>query len=172
MEGFFGKNFGYVIAFLIPGFIGLWGLSYISPVVNSWIIRTPELQPTVGGFLYTILASITMGLLLHTTRWAILDPLHHITGIAKPKLDFSKLKGIKDEIDYIIQNHDRYYQFYGNTFMALIMTYSLRQFSIKLFPWTNWKESLVILFILVLLFGGSRDTLKKVYSRTAALMRS
>ena len=31
------ENFGLVIAYILPGFVALWGVSYFSPTVESWI---------------------------------------------------------------------------------------------------------------------------------------
>lgn len=165
------KNFGYVIAFLIPGFIGLWGVSYISPLARSWVMNTPNRIPTIGGFLYTTLASITMGLIIHTVRWAFLDTLHSRTGLAKPKLDFSRFKEVMKEFDYINENHGRYYQFYGNTLIAIILTYTIRQISLQKPPWSDWIIMVGVLALLGILFIGSRDSLRKVHERTAALMQ-
>lgn len=166
-----GKNFGYIIAFLIPGFIGLWGLSYLSPLVGSWFSTATNASPTVGGFLYATIGSITIGLILHTLRWIILDKIHHITGIPESPLDYSKLKTFRKEYDYINEQHGRYYQFYGNTIFAIILAYTLYLISHQIMPWRVWAKTLVVLFVLVVLYIGSRDTLKKVYERTAALMQ-
>ena len=49
-----GRNFGLLIAYILPGFVSLWGLAEFSPSVKSWLAAstaTPGAMPTVGGFL-------------------------------------------------------------------------------------------------------------------------
>lgn len=52
------ENFGVIIAYLLPGFVALWGVSYFSPTVASWIVASREGSPTVTGFMYVTLASL------------------------------------------------------------------------------------------------------------------
>src|SRR5258708_7235024 len=73
-------NFGLLIAFLLPGFVALWGISYVSEPVRSWFGSTPDYAPSVGGFLYVTLASIVAGLTVSTVRWIVIDTVHHVTG--------------------------------------------------------------------------------------------
>jgi hypothetical protein len=35
------KNFGLLIAYLLPGFVVLWGISFFSPTVQSWLTGSP-----------------------------------------------------------------------------------------------------------------------------------
>ena len=44
--------FGLVIAYLIPGFLALAGLSPHLPTVQAWLGTLPDESPSVGGFLY------------------------------------------------------------------------------------------------------------------------
>ena len=53
-------NFGLLIAFLLPGFIVLWGLSYFSATVRLWLAGSGQ-SPTVGGFMFVTLASVAAG---------------------------------------------------------------------------------------------------------------
>src|SRR5690349_20986113 len=85
-------NFGLLIAFLLPGFVALWGVGYVSEVVRFWFGDSPDNAPSVGGFLYVTLASIVAGLTVSTVRWIVIDTFHHLTGIAPPAWDFSRLQ--------------------------------------------------------------------------------
>ena len=31
------RNFGLLIAYVLPGFVGLWGLGYLSEPVRTWL---------------------------------------------------------------------------------------------------------------------------------------
>ena len=66
-------NFGLLIAYVLPGFVALWGGSYHVEAVRPWLNATPSDAPTVGGFLYTTLASTTLGLTISGMRWAVVD---------------------------------------------------------------------------------------------------
>ncbi len=56
------ENFGLVIAYVLPGFVALWGVAYFSPTVESWITASQQGAPSVAGFMYVTLASIGTGL--------------------------------------------------------------------------------------------------------------
>ena len=75
------QNFGLIIAFLLPGFVALLGVSFFSPAVASWITVPRQDAPAVAGFMYVTLASLAAGVTVSAVRWAIIDHLHHATGI-------------------------------------------------------------------------------------------
>ena len=58
MSSLSSQNFGPVIAYILPGFVTLWGVSYFSPTVDGWIAASQQGAPTVAGFLYVTLASL------------------------------------------------------------------------------------------------------------------
>ena len=86
------KNFGLLIAYLLPGFTAVWGMSYLSPTVHAWLGEASPDGPTVGGFLYVTLGSVAAGLTVSTVRWAVIDTFHHWTGLNQPQWDFAKLQ--------------------------------------------------------------------------------
>ena len=170
MQNLHSKNFGLIMAFLLPGFISLWGVSYHSETVRVWISASQESSPTVGGFLYVTLASLAMGLGISAIRWALIDGLFHRTGIRAPDLDFSNLPERLEAFEGLVENHYRYYQFYSNGLVAVLFAYSQRLLSIE--AWTRSESTFLTGFIVavVTLFLGSRDTLRKYYDRTTDLL--
>ncbi|NQT12021.1 MAG: hypothetical protein HQ582_04700, partial [Planctomycetes bacterium] len=82
-------NFGLLIAYVLPGFVALSGLSLFSPTVMAWLHGVPDGCPTAAGFLYVTLASIGIGMTVNALRWLTLDSLHHRTGVHYPAWDFS-----------------------------------------------------------------------------------
>jgi hypothetical protein len=44
------ENFGLVIAYILPGFVALWGVSYFSPTVESWITASQQGAPSVADY--------------------------------------------------------------------------------------------------------------------------
>ncbi len=165
------KNFGVIIAFLLPGFLFLWGLSYSFEEVAAWLLKSGSNQaPTVGGFLYATLASLALGLLISAVRWLIIDHLHQWTGVRHPNMNFANLKD-KDRFAAFlgaVENHYRYYQYYANTLIALIGAFVIYLFLGKQKPSvTMW---LITIGIVVALFFGSRDALKKYFDRASAIL--
>ncbi len=162
-------NFGFLIAYLLPGFTAVWGAAGISPTLRSWLAAPADTAPTIGGFLYATLASIAAGLTISTLRWLLVDTFHHTTGLRRPPWDFSKLQANLGAYDRLEQNHYRYYQFYGNMLIALPLAYFLRRHTLdpSMVLWLN-----LAVFGLVLLFAlGSRDTLSKYYKRSQQLLQ-
>lgn len=122
MKDVTSESFGPLIAYLLPGFVALWGASYFSETVHAWLAVSPEAAPTVGGFLYVTLGSTAAGLVVSAMRWAIIDRLYHRTGIREPRWDFTRLSANFEAFEGLVQNHYRYYQFYSNLLVALSFT--------------------------------------------------
>src|SRR3990167_7181320 len=112
-------NFGPLIAYLVPGFTALWGASFFSETIREWLAGTTADGPSIGGFLYVTLAALAAGLTVSTIRWAIIDAIHHRTGIPRPTWDFARMQQHFDAYDRLERNHYVYYQAYGNMVIAL-----------------------------------------------------
>lgn len=166
----FEANFGLLIAYLLPGFVALWGVAYISPVVQTWFGTAPEQAPSVGGFLYVTLASIMVGLTASTVRWLIVDTLHHATGVMRPSWDFSRLGENVAAFDALIEMHYRYYQFYANMVVALVFAMVLRHLAAPGGPWWGDAADAVVVALISVFLAGSRDSLAKYYRRSEQLL--
>ncbi|MEO1619010.1 MAG: hypothetical protein AAFV88_24375 [Planctomycetota bacterium] len=163
------SNFGIVIGFLLPGAIALQGLIPHSTAVKNWLASDPASDATIGGFLFAALVALFLGLLCSTVRWLVLDWIHHHTGVSPPRRDFRRLQANLGAYRMIEENHYQYYQFYGNSLVAVLACYlSFRWNSPQ--TWLTWTD-LPALSIAVLLFLGSRDTLQKYYRRVEDLLR-
>ena len=166
------QNFGLIIAFLLPGFVALWGVSYFSPAVASWITVPQQDAPTVAGFMYVTLASLAVGVTVSAVRWAIIDHLHHATGIVPPVWKFAYLEGKLQGYLTLVENHYRYYQFYSNMFIATAFTFCARLVSEGPTITNRLATTCGFLTLEVIFFAGSRDTLQKYYNRTQQLLNS
>lgn len=163
-----GRNFGLLIAYLIPGFLVLLGLGTVSESVDLWLRGVGAGGPSVGSALYVLIGSVACGMTASVIRWAVLDTLHHRTGIAPPRLDESKLADRLEAFDYLVECHYRYYQFYGNTFIALLLASA---------AWSSGPSGgisargLAALLALSAVFvAGSRDALRKYYAGSSLLL--
>jgi len=160
------RNFGLLIAYVLPGVVGLGGVARYSETVRSWFGVPPESAPTVGGFLYVTLGSIAAGMVLSILRWLLLDSLHHRTGIPRPNWDFSRLQPNLAAFYAVVDNHYRYYQCYGNMLMAVLIVGVTQAVSDTRSP-IPWSFLVVAAGLLYL---ASADALDKYYSRTRALL--
>jgi len=158
-------NFGLLIAYVIPGFVTLLGVSTFSPTVASWISSGGEL-PTVGGFLYVTIASVGAGLTVSTVRWLVIDWIHHRTGTHQPDWDFGRLPERVQAFDVLIEIHYRYYQWYGNMIVAVL---SLGIMRTVVSGW-SLSGSLMIAAVVALFTAASRDTLRKYYRRVDGVL--
>lgn len=160
------QTFGLLIAYVIPGAVLLFGLSTILEVA-SWIVSAGG-EPSIGGFLYSTLASIGLGMTVSAARWLTLDSLHHATGIKKPDWDFARLTCNVEAFSLLVEHHYRYYQFYSNTLLAVLVAYPAFRL------WGNQAVSPAVDLAIVLLetvyFVASRDALYRYYNRVGELM--
>jgi len=113
------KNFGLVIAFVVPGFIGLWALSYFDATTAKWLGVAAEKETTVGGFLFVLVASIGVGVFLSGIRHLFFDRFLLKDLGRPPQLDQKKRKDLEGPYQSLKEDHYRFYQFYSNTAVAL-----------------------------------------------------
>jgi hypothetical protein len=164
------KNFGILIAYLLPGFVAVWGVSFFSETVHNWLGASTINAPTVGGFLYVTIGSIAAGIVISTVRWAIIDGIHHETGIPEPKWEFSRLEERLAAFEEFVEYHYRYYQCSANMFLAVAFTYTTWLLSHSGgFYRAGWLN-LAFIFLEVVFWMGSRDSLRKYYRRTAEVL--
>lgn len=164
------NDFGLLIAYVLPGFTAIWGTTYFSDAMRLWIGSSATDAPTVAGFLFITLASIGAGLTVSTIRWLIVDSIHHLTGIRPPSWDFSRLGPTVVAFGVLLDIHYRYYQAYSGMVISLIWLLLARRFATTGSVPLGWPD-LAILALIGIFYLGSRDTLKKYYSRTGQLLQ-
>ena len=162
------NNFGLLIAFVLPGFVLLWGIAPYSSTISGWLGQTTTDAPTVGGFLYVTLVSVGLGQLVSTLRWLLIDSIHHHTGIHKPNWSFSQLRS-KETVaafDRFVEDHYRYYQFHANGLVAITLAMILRWHVVGF----RLIDIVLVLLCDALLFVGSRDNLQRYYRRAESVL--
>lgn len=162
------QNFGVVVAYIVPGLVALWGVSFFSDTVKLWLTSADGAQPTVAGFLYVTLGSLAAGLTLGAVRSMTIDQLHHWTGVEAPNLDFSSFQAKFWAFNQLVESHYRYYQFYAHMSLALpgfvaarILAHGAPSDLAHLAP---------CLALEVVLLAVSRGTLKTYYARVSHLL--
>lgn len=164
------RQFGLMVAYLLPGFIGLGGIALLVPTVAQWLQPVgPQSGWDIAPPVYAVLAATSVGMILSCFRWLIIDHLHALTGVIMPAWDVERLEDRMTAFDYLVEHHYRYYQSYSNMLLAIIWTYGI----------LRWAGTLSLLgpgtdlgaFILcAALFAGSRDALTKYCIRTNRLI--
>lgn len=166
MRDSFEKDFGITIAFLLPGFLFLWGISFSSTQVSSWFASPAQNDSqTVAEFLFASLGSLAIGLLISAVRWLLVDQLLKVLGVADRRMNFKNLSDPEKRAAFllVVENHYRYYQYYSNTLVAVFAAFVFYLFNGPARPpcWV-W---IGIICLGIALFLGSRDSLSKYYSR-------
>jgi hypothetical protein len=169
MKGTSNSQFGLVIAYVLPGFIGLAGLAPLLPVVSLWLKPVPQADFGLGPPLYAVLGATAVGLILSCFRWILVDHLHQWTGVERPTWDDAKLDRLLGGFDYLVQSHYRYYEFCGNTLLAILLAYGLNR-SLRTLPFLGSVTDVGVLLVSIVLFAASRDALAKYYLRTGRLV--
>ena len=167
MQELTDKNFGLLIAYVLPGFGAFHALSAVSPIASQWLARPPA-EPSLIGFLCGMLASLGLGLFVSATRWLTIDPLLHRTGVTPPRWDFAQLATKLEAFDALVMSHYRYYQFYANLLVVMPLwgMLQLRNSAITSSA-TNWFALVVVETVLLL---AARDTLRKYYRRAETVL--
>jgi hypothetical protein len=160
-------NFGLLIAYLLPGYAALWGLQPFVPGLDGWLGALPSAAPTVGGFLHSTVAAVAAGMTVSTIRWLAIDSVHHATGLRPPAWDFSRLRESAAAFDLVVEHYYRYYQFHANTLVSLLLVFAGRRWVSE----TLGPGDLGLLALMAVFFAGSRNTLRRYYTRGGQLLR-
>src|SRR5688572_26532062 len=101
------RQFGLMIAYVLPGFIGLAGLAPIVPLFAEWLRPLGQADLGIGPPLYAVLAAMAIGSILSCFRWILLDRLHQRTGLRRPDWNDRQLDQVLGGFDYLVQSHFR-----------------------------------------------------------------
>jgi hypothetical protein len=143
-------SFGLLIAYLLPGLVTLFGLSYWVPQLRGLFNAFVSGGSNLGLFLLLALISIAASLQVTLVRWAVFEEL-----ICKRyKLGPQDFKDMRDEGRFnafrgAVDEHYRYHQFWGCMAVA---------FPIVFIGWAReshifsnfWSGLFVVLLFLVL----------------------
>jgi hypothetical protein len=163
------RQFGLIVAFLIPGFIGLAGFAQLMPIVGEWLRPANSGDFGIGPTIYALMAATAVGMIISCIRWLTIDHLLLWSGIPAPAWDFRQLQNQLEALDYLSDNHYRYYQFYANTLVAILWTYLVNRL-LQTSSLLGFGTDLGVAFLCVVLLLGSRDTLSKYRVRASQLI--
>ena len=169
VEELSARQFGLLIAYVLPGFLLLCGLSSVHPGVRLWLFGLDGNGPTGGSMAYVLLASIGVGMTASVVRWALVDTLHHHTGLARPDWNDARLGARLPAYQLLIEIHYRYYQFYANTLVAAVPAYAAWR-PVAAPPVSSWACDAAFVLMFLVFLAGSRDALRRYYDRTERVL--
>jgi len=164
-------DFGLFIAYLVPGFVAFYALTYFSLEVSD--VFTSSLAPHSGitAELGIGLFSIGAGIIVSALRDMALDKIQICTSSINTEIDYSKLAD-KDKMEAfkgVIENLYRYTQFYGNMFVSLLVLIGARLFSAPQSAILT-AVNILLLVALIVLFIAHRRSLGQTYLRIGQIL--
>ncbi|HEY2295645.1 MAG TPA: hypothetical protein VGM86_33490 [Thermoanaerobaculia bacterium] len=162
-------NFGLIIAYFLPGVLVTYSLRYLSFRIDHLLKVVEEGQAFIGPAAILIMGALVAGLIISSVRVVLVEPLIHFTGVPKPRTDYKKLAPAEQWAVYsqIVENIYRFYQFYGNIFLGLLML-GLIRYLIAGVPIFSSVQSASLFALttgsVVTLFFAARQSMKQLCS--------
>ena len=107
-------------------------------------------------------------LMVSAVRWAVIDTLHHHTGPPPPRWNFALLPQRLAAFRMLVEDHYVYYKFYANSLVALVFLYVAWRTSAQA-AMNQWGVDVAFFALCIVLFIGSRDSLRRYYRRAEQL---
>ncbi len=170
LKEFSATIFGYVIAYLLPGLIGVYALSLwyepLNVVFNAFVTS----QSTTSIFLFVMLAALFLGVELMAFRWVIFDLIF----CRKMQLgadEFQRLSApnMIPAFQVAVDQHYRYHQFWG----ALVFVFPILFFGIAREPGVSivsW-EGFVGIIVEVVTFFAARNAYCRYVARARVILK-
>lgn len=164
-------HFGLLIAYVLPGFVVIWGISGLWPVapICTGDTSTCSTLPSLIGFFNTTIGAITAGMVVSAIRFALIDTIHHLTGLKRPYLTGRELEDNLGAIHTAIDQYYRYYQFHSNAIIACLIAYGAHLY--KTLAFTGLLE-VILLFLVIVFWIAARDNLRHYYTKLATFNTS
>lgn len=160
-------NFGLVIAYIVPGLIGLYSLAPHSQAIRT-LLGGNNYSLSAQALVPLLLLAIAAGIIINAVSGIILKPMIIISGVEEIDPDYSRLKSkdIEKFKEFTNQTY-RYYQCYSNMLIALIMFFISYRCKI-----TGIKLGFIVLLTIPILFCAARSSLKQSYKVMSDLIPS
>lgn len=169
MDDTSSRWFGLIVAYLVPGFIGLAGVSPFLPEVGEWLQPVSWGDWGIGPTIYALLAATGVGMIVSCFRWAIVDQVMPWVGVPRANYDFRQLEARVNALDYLAKNHYIYYQNHANMLVASIWAYLVHRI-FQTSPLLGFGTDLAMLVMSAVLFAGARDALRRYRKRSQQLL--
>ena len=163
------RQFGLIVAYLLPGFVGLVGFVPLVPAIGQWLQPVSQGDMGFGPPIYALMAATVVGKVISCFRWVLVDQLHHRMGIKPPQWEDRRLDELLGGFDYLVQNHFRYYEFSAGMLIASLWAYLVNRI-MQTSPILGTGTDLGMVILIAVLFVSSRDAMQKYYSRSQRLL--
>ena len=179
-------DFGLFIAYVLPGLVTLYGLTFVVERANN-LFRRPDAAPTLGAALMIMLLALLLGRVVSAVRAAVMQPTFAMSiplvdcagapqfgGVQAAGIDYMRLvdRDRRELFKLITDSEFRPYQFAGNTALALLFCTGCwiagLQGRERYAPRTLLR-TLALLAIIVFLYGGARVSHYRYARALAAL---
>jgi len=156
-------NVGTLIAFICPGVVGLLGLAYGFPVLDSVVVAAQASEQSIGVFLFAALLALAVGVVISGLRALVLDPIIYsgrmpfLKPIAPPIIHFEKLQnpGILGAHQAAVEAYYRYYQFYSTMAIGLSVLGISRWLAKPMSPWPPCWPLMIITLVVLLVYSAA-----------------
>lgn len=164
MNPFEPITFGYLIAFVLPGFVATLALAYLIPPLNTALTTLATGENAAGPIFFVTVSSLTVGVSLNAVRRVILDRLLDTVEPSRPKLDYARLSDDKRLIfKDALEGTYRPYEFVANMTLALGLLFLVR---LGYIGWSGFSSSGITIMVgavAVLLLGLAHNQHKETY---------
>lgn len=164
-------SFGLLIAYLLPGFAGMFAIGFYAPPVTTLFSQFLAAESNVGRFLLMILCSLVVGLEISLLRWLLFERFL----CRKHKREKSNYHSLRDQailagFRAAVDENYRYHQFWGG--MAIVTPFIgygllVQQNTCPL------RIAIIAVFatLTVLNIAGASDAYKNYIDRSNKIMR-
>lgn len=125
MKDVTSTSFGLLIAFLLPGFVGVYSVTFWSATVKHVFERFLTAESNVGLLLMLVLAALAAGLQVTAVRWLLYESWRSRRTRLGPN-DFAALGSSEDRLAAFraaADEHYRYHQFWGGMSIVIPFLY-------------------------------------------------
>jgi hypothetical protein len=165
MAGFGSIDFSFLIAFVLPGFVAVFSLSYVSEWVKLMFRSLLSKDASTGAAFVIAIVSLAVGIIVSAIRSLILDWVQHKTGVKSQRPSVSSLSdpNVLAAYQAAFQNTYRYSQASGNVMKFLVARTSISA-GLPIFVCT--------LAAIIILFFSHRSLLQSTYERVGEILWS
>jgi hypothetical protein len=164
-----GLDFKLIIAYLIPGTIGLYAAAMLVPAVGI-LLGGQTSVPQGASIILVLVLAIASGIVINAITWATVRPIVEASGAKRPpEFDYSKLSNDnKAAINNIRDNFFSYYQSYANMFTAILLVFFAYWYAQGL---PRLDLTIIGTTICIVLFFAARDSLKRTYFNMQKILK-
>lgn len=156
-----GLNFGVLIAYLIPGFLGTYALAEHVSAINA-LLGGAERVPGTGSYLPLLYIALAVGIVINAFSSIVIRTLIHWSGI-DPQPGIVQKRFPNEDLpryEFVVESTFRYHQFYTNMLVAILLL--TRLWLSAPYP-EKWLRIASFLLVISVLFSAARSSLRSFY---------